>query len=288
MILKKRNILFLRKRIKLFPLLLIFLLGYNSLPVFSQSLNPFLNSKKPKGNLYSQDKRTILIVFDASRSMEEKIRGETKIHIAKRVLEDVLLKAGSNINIGLRVYGSSKPTNDITSDCNDSRLLILPGINNRRSIISEIYKILPQGFTPITFSLNQAISDLSPYSGEKSIILISDGLETCGADPCEFSNSLKDSGIDLKIDVVGFGVSDDWEAKKQLECIALSTNGRYFAANSDEELTRGLSESINKSVTGRIITMVSKQAEVTTEETEGYEDLPTLQPEKLNLKRNSR
>ena len=168
---------------------------------------------------------------------------------------------------------------------NDSKLVVLPGTNNRRAIISEIYKILPQGFTPITFSLTQAIQDLEPYNGEKSIILISDGLETCGGDPCELAKSLKESQIDLKIDVVGFGVKDDWEAQQQFKCIALNTHGKYISAESDEDLTRGLTESINKSVTGRVITMITKPIEVMTEETEGYENLPTIQPEKLNLYR---
>ena len=71
-------------------------------------------------------------------------------------------------------------------------------------------------------------------------------------------------------------------------CIALNTNGRYYSAENDEELTKGLSESINKSVTGRIITMVSEPVEVMSEETEGYEDLPMLQPEKLDIKKRKK
>ena len=253
--------------------------------VLSENANPFLTKPKSKQSTYSPDKMTILIVFDASGSMEDKIKGETKIHIAKRVLEDVITKADPSTNIGLRIYGASNPTGNQYFDCSDSKLVVLPDTNNRRSIISEIYKILPRGFTPITYSISQAVQDLGRYKGEKSIILISDGLETCGGDPCELANSLKESHIDLKIDVVGFGIKDDWEAQQQLKCIALNTHGKYISAESEEDLTRGLTESINKSVTGRIITMISKPIEIMTEETEGYESLPTLQPEKLNLKR---
>ena len=261
---------------------LVFIFTFTS--VLSQS-NPFLNNSQPKQNPYLSAFKSVLIVFDASGSMEDKIRGETKIHIAKRVLENVITKADQNINIGLRVYGSSNPTGNHYIDCSDSKLVVLPGTNNRRSIISEIYKILPRGFTPITYSLSQAVQDLLPYRGEKSIILISDGLETCEGDPCQLSQSLIKSSINLKIDVVGFGVKDDWAAQEQLMCIALNTNGRYYSAENDSELTKGLSESINKSVTGRIITMISKPIEIMSEETQGYEDLPMLQSEKINLKR---
>ena len=251
----------------------------------AQTDNPFLSHKKSKLEDYASDKRTILIVFDASASMEDKIKGETKIHIAKRVLEDVITKADAGINIGLRVYGLSEPKGNPYFDCSDSKLLVLPRTNNRRQIISEIYKILPRGFTPITYSISQAVVDLSPYQGDKSIILISDGLETCGGDPCQLAESIATSDIDLKIDVVGYGVKDDWQAQQQLMCIALSTKGQYCSAENDLELTRGLQESINKSVTGRIITMIVKPVEVQSEETEGYQNLPMLQSEKLILKR---
>ena len=269
MIMKRQNIRFLMRKDKYFLLLLLFLFTITA--VFSQS-NPFLNNNPSKQNPYLSAFRSVLIVFDASSSMEDKIRGETKIHIAKRVLENVITKADLGINIGLRVYGASNPTGNHYIDCSDSRLLVLPGTNNRRTIISEIYKILPRGFTPITYSLSQAVQDLIPYRGEKSIILISDGLETCEGDPCQLAQSLVNSGINLKIDVVGFGVKDDWAAQEQLMCIALNTKGRYFSAENDSELTKGLSESINKSVTGRIITMVSD------------ENLPTLKPEKIIIK----
>lgn len=252
---------------------------------YSQVTNPFLKSKPTKVDPYSDDKRTVLIVFDASGSMEDKIKGETKIHIAKRVLEDVLTKADSSVNLGIRVYGLSSPTGNPYFDCSDSKLLVFPGINNRRLIISEIYKILPRGFTPITYSLSQAVQDLTPYKGEKSIILISDGLETCGGDPCELADSLTASKIDLKIDVVGFGVKDDFAAQQQLMCIALNTQGRYFSADGADDLARGLSESINKVVTGRILTKMDKEVEVKSEETQGYESLPMLQAEKLILKK---
>src|SRR3989338_8736374 len=137
-ILKKLNIRYLTKKSKLFYLLLFFFLY--CLGAYSQSSNPFLKSDKPRGNLYSADKRSVLIVFDASGSMEDKINGETKIHIAKRVLENVITKADQNTNIGLRVYGASNPTNNQYIDCSDSKLLVLPNTNNRRAIISEIYK----------------------------------------------------------------------------------------------------------------------------------------------------
>lgn len=263
------------KKISFFLFILLFVVS----PSFSQSYNPFLSKSKKSTSPFDKSKRTVLIVFDASGSMEEKIGSETKIHIAKRVLEDVLLKADTEVNLGLRVYGLSNPTGKPYIDCTDSRLLVFPGTNNRRTIISEIHKILPKGFTPITYSLSQAVRDLLPYEGEKSIILISDGQETCGGDPCELAHDINTQNIDLKIDVVGFGIRDDYLAQKQLKCIALNTEGKYFSADSAEELAYGLSQTINKVVTGKIITMLTKPVEVQTEKKQ--QNLPKLEAEKL-------
>jgi Ca-activated chloride channel family protein len=269
------------KKNKFFLVFILTLITTSS--AYSQVSNPFLKNS-PQGNVYSGDKRTVLIVFDASASMEEKINGETKIHIAKRALDDVLLNAPQDINLGLRVYGANSPKSNPYVDCFDSKLIVPPGISNRRTIVSEIYKILPRGFTPITYSLSQALQDISPYTGEKSIILISDGLETCGGDPCELAKTINLSGIDLKIDVVGFGVSDDVDAQNQLMCIATSTMAKYFEANNSDDLVQGLKESINKNVTGKIITMISAPPEIMITEPI-YEKIPTIEPEKINLKR---
>lgn len=274
---KKLNIQSLKNLNKLF-LILIFSLVAQTTSAYSQVSNPFLKGNKLTSS-FDRNKRTVLIVFDASGSMEEKMNGETRIHIAKRVLEDVLLKAPQDINLGLRVYGSSVPRGNPSLDCFDSKLVVIPGTNNRRSVISEIYKILPRGFTPITYSLSQALQDIAPYEGEKSIILISDGLETCGGDPCELAQTISLSDVDLKIDVVGFGVSDDPQAQNQLMCIATSTMAKYFQANNASDLTKGLTDSINQSVTGKIITMLSAPVEKSI-----YETIPSIQPEKLILK----
>lgn len=282
---KKQNIQFLKIKIKPFFVIILFLL--TSTVTQSQSTNPFLKKSKSKENIYSNSKRTILIVFDASGSMEDKIHGETKIHIAKRVLKEVLESADLDVNLGLRVYGSEKPSGSPLQNCLDSKLLVIPGISNRRTIINEIYKVLPQGFTPITFSLSQAIQDILPYRGDKSIILISDGLETCGGDPCLLAQNIAATNIDLKINVVGFGVKDDWEAQQQLMCVALNTQGKYYSADNADELAQGLRESINKTVTGRILLKSGMNIETSTEETEGYENLPLpkLQSEKLILRK---
>jgi hypothetical protein len=97
-----------------------------------------------------------------------------------------------------------------------------------------------KGYTPIGFSLQEGARDLPP-EGERTIILVSDGEDTCAPpDPCEVAKGLKAQGIGLKIETVGFQV--DPAARTQLQCIATATGGTYRDAPNAGELASGLQQ----------------------------------------------
>jgi Ca-activated chloride channel family protein len=101
--------------------------------------------------------------------------------------------------------------------------------------------------TPITYSIDQAVSnDFSGIVGKKRIILLTDGMETCDGSPCEFAVDLMKRNMDVKIDVIGFDLSEP-AAVSQLKCTALATKGRFFTAGNDQELTQSLIKSLNVS-----------------------------------------
>ena len=73
--------------------------------------------------------------------------------------------------------------------------------------------------------------EFSGKEGEvNKIVLVSDGIETCGGDPVAAAEELNRSGIEVEIDVVGFGVPDD-EAD-QLRDVASAGGGEYFDART--------------------------------------------------------
>jgi len=82
---------------------------------------------------------------------------------------------------------------------------------------------------------------LKNVKGKKSIILISDGEESCKEEPCAVAEELKKADIDLKIHVVGFGIDSD-VAKRQLHCIAEATGGTYAEANDAGQLKEKIEE----------------------------------------------
>ncbi len=199
----------------------------------------------------------ILFVIDASYSMKEGLgSSEHKMEAAKRVLQEAIEEIPPEVNLGLRVFGQGF-TGDPYFDCQQSALLVPLGQGNRRSIIERIRQIHPFGLTPLTFALSQAEHDLKGLSGPKTLILITDGAETCGGNPCEYILRLHEIGIKMKVDIVGLGLRRDREARAQLNCIASASGGKYYDASTAAELIDSISHSITTAISGHVITKAS-------------------------------
>lgn len=208
----------------------------------------------PYNNQLAKNQESILIILDASQSMDEKIDGERKIDMAKNSINQVLSRLSPNIWIGLRVYGHKMGFLGINS-CKASELKVAIGPNNQSLISNQLLSIQPVGMTPICYSLDQAINyDFLGKPGKKRIILVSDGMETCSGDPCDFAVNMVRNGSDIKIDVIGFDLNEKI-AMSQLKCTALATKGKFYAANNSKDLIDSLNKSFNssKEVYGKVV-----------------------------------
>src|SRR5262245_35246562 len=177
----------------------------------------------------------VLFILDASGSMWGKVEGRDKISIAKEVMSDLVRQLPDGIEAGLEVYGHRSK-----GECGDIELLAAPARGNHAALIGDIAAITPKGMTPITRSLELAADALKGTEEAASIVLVSDGKETCEADPCAAVQSIRAQGINLRVHVVGFDVND--EERKQLQCIADAGGGKYFSADNAAQLTAALSE----------------------------------------------
>ncbi|MDX1917954.1 MAG: VWA domain-containing protein [Candidatus Caenarcaniphilales bacterium] len=239
---------------------LIFLLLFAFSLDLKASNNPFLQNKslfEDQADHSLEDSKAVLIVLDASGSMADPAVGaNSKMLLAKQVLESVLSKISPDVEVGLRVYGSTRNGGDPVVACQDSVLLVPPGRGNRRQIVNSLRELKPTGATPISYAMRRAVEDLRGISTDKkSVVLISDGLDTCGFDPCSLARSFSDTGVKVQFNVVGFGISDDPAAQNQLQCIAANTDGKFYAADTASELTESLTDGFqyfNKNVTGQI------------------------------------
>ncbi|WP_199550179.1 VWA domain-containing protein [Streptomyces sp. N35] len=174
-------------------------------------------------------------IIDASGSMKERTGGTMKMDAAKQAVTQLIDRVPAEAPMGLRVYGATYPGDDKTTGCADTQLLApIERMNQaaKQAAKQKINALVGTGFTPIGDTLKVAARDLGT-EGDRRIILVSDGEDTCAPpDPCEVARELKDQGVDLVIDTLGFEV--DAKAERQLRCIAQGTGGEYDRVGSDD------------------------------------------------------
>ncbi len=176
---------------------------------------------------------TIIFILDASGSMWGRVGKDTKIEAARNVLGKLLSGLPENTRFGLVAYGHRHK-----GDCQDIEMIALPGASEKTELVQDLNSLNPKGKTPLAASLIQVGDYVKDHENETTVVLVSDGLETCGGDPCSVAKKLHQQGIKVVIHVVGFDVSG--AAAEQLRCIAEAGGGQYFQADTSESLAEAL------------------------------------------------
>jgi hypothetical protein len=189
----------------------------------------------------SLNERAVEIVVDASRSMWGRMGGEPKMVVAKDILEEVSYWFPQDLDLALRAYGSTSASDN--NDCADSTLLVPFGEENREPIRMAIAGLRPLGQTPIAYALNEAARDFGPQQNDRTIVLVTDGIESCGGDPVEAAHKLRAQGIMVHLIGFGFGNAADEDAAS-LQAVADASGGRYVTAGSAEELKAALAQTV--------------------------------------------
>jgi Ca-activated chloride channel family protein len=182
-----------------------------------------------------------MVVLDASGSMTgADPTGGTKMDAARRAVHTFLDAAPDGAPVGLAAYGTSTGNSDSerAQGCQDVTVVSQVGPLDRAGLGAAVDRLTPRGYTPIGRALQVAAEEL-PQEGPRSIVLVSDGVDTCSPpQPCDVVRTLAGQGVDLVVHAVGFGV--DAEARAQLSCIAQATGGTYTDAPDASALQRVL------------------------------------------------
>ena len=165
----------------------------------------------------------VMFLLDGSGSMWGKAGDQTKIEVAREVMKQLIPKLPEEVKIGLAAYGHRKK-----GSCEDIEIIIPTGSIDRQALLDKVEKISPKGKTPIAASVEMVVEHLKTKENETTIILVSDGEETCHPDPCGLVKTLKATGIKFILHVVGFDVNQ--EQQKQLACLADAGGGIYYGA----------------------------------------------------------
>ncbi|RWP98552.1 VWA domain-containing protein [Mesorhizobium sp.] len=179
----------------------------------------------------------VVIVLDASGSMWAQIDGKPKLEIARESLRTVLQSVPADKEIGFMAYGHREK-----GSCEDIELIVPPQAGSAGAVSTAADSLKFIGKTPLTSAVRQAAEALKYTEDKATVILITDGLETCKGDPCALGKELRAAGVDFTVNVVGFGLTAD--EGKQVACLADNTGGKYIQASDEKALQDALVETI--------------------------------------------
>jgi Ca-activated chloride channel family protein len=208
-------------------------------PTPTPSVTAPTGSPTPTATLAPSGAPKILLAFDASGSMlTDDGKGTRKIDAAKEAAVALLDTLPDSTEVGLRLFGGTKPSRPIGPACQDSSLVLPLGRVDRGEAESSIRAFKARGRTPIAYALEQAADDLGT-GGSRTIVLVSDGKDTCQPPaPCDVAEEISKGGVELRIQAIGFRV--DEEARRELECIAAAGGGVYRDATDAASLRQEL------------------------------------------------
>ena len=177
-----------------------------------------------------------MLVLDASGSMWGQIQGRAKIEIAREAVGTMLKTWPRNQQLGLMAYGHRSKGN-----CADIEVLKMPATVDAAAMQQAVNALQPKGMTPISAAVRMAAEQLKFSERKATVILVSDGEETCHADPCALGAELEKLGVDFTAHVVGFDLPEG-KARAQLQCLAKTTGGMYVEARDAAELNKALGQ----------------------------------------------
>jgi len=180
------------------------------------------------------------LILDASGSMLQRLEGKRRIEIAKAVLTDLVTqKVPAGTPVAIRVFGHKE-----ADSCRTDLEMPLSELDPAKaaSLIGKI-QAMNLAKTPIADSLAQVANDLAGVKGMRLVVLITDGEETCGGDPAEAIRRLKEQGIDVRVNIVGFAI-DDQSLKQSFKLWAELGDGDYFDASGAEQLSQSLASAL--------------------------------------------
>jgi hypothetical protein len=181
----------------------------------------------------SKHGRNLEIILDASGSMKTLMGKKTRWDVALDTLQQVLAKLPDDFNVGLRIYGHREPSTSPRT-CTDSELIVPIDKLNRQNILDRAKAFKPKGETPLVYSALQSPEDLRKVGGG-TVILITDGEESCKGDTVKAAADLKASGLDIRLNIVGFALTNP-KTQKDLAGFSQATGGLFYAAQSGAAL----------------------------------------------------
>lgn len=197
-----------------------------------------------------------MLVFDGSGSMAEMGYNGLdvpRINDARRALHRVLPPIAQVRRLGLIVYGPGGG-----ESCSRVDLRLSPQRDAAGRILAEIDELVPDGNTALTRAVRRAAEALDYRNRPGTVVLVTDGKETCGGATCQLAAELAAEAPGLTVHVIGFRVRGDFfnweggdgnpevdEVPAVAQCLADRTGGLYVSTETTEELEAALRKTLD-------------------------------------------
>ena len=183
----------------------------------------------------------IHLIFDASGSMLRRMEGGRRIDVARRIVRDVLERnIPDEVPVALRAFGHTEP-----HSC-ETELLVEARNDNRDGVLAAVEGIqaINLARTPLAASLDAVPGDLRGFDQERQlVVMFTDGEETCDGDVEASVMALVESGVNVRLNIVGFHI-DEIGLQSDFERFAALGGGEYFDTRDSAGLTSSLIEAL--------------------------------------------
>ena len=182
---------------------------------------------------------SVALIVDTSGSMLQPLGDSSRADVAKSALIHLVtdtLPPGTGVS--LRAFG-------VVPDSCDSRLVVprQPLDPSAMAATLQDLEVVNLVKTPLGDSLAAVAGDLGAAPGPKIVVLVTDGEETCGGDPPAAIAALVATGIDVRVNIVGFALDDD-TLRRQFQEWARLGNGQYIDAVDAAELDAAIAQAV--------------------------------------------
>lgn len=183
--------------------------------------------------------RSVEVILDASGSMLQKLGGQRRIEIARRTLTKLVTSTlPATTPFALRVFGRE------ADSCGTDLLMPLAPLAPAAASKAVAALDAKNGArTAIGASLEQSGADLRAATGERVVVVITDGEETCAGNPPAAIRKLVQAAPRTVVHFVGFAVDDPKVAAAFQQWAALG-NGSYFDARDGAALDTALTNAM--------------------------------------------
>ncbi|NUB24393.1 VWA domain-containing protein, partial [Azospirillum brasilense] len=175
------------------------------------------------------DEPEVVLIVDGSKSMDERHLGpQTRMDLARRSIEHMVRGLPKPVEVALVEF----------TTCTDVRRDKFYSAPERDALVREVQRLTPTGGTPLARSLERA-GNIVSSDAEATIIVVSDGDDTCHGDPCAVARAIKERKPRVTVNVIDLS---DQSGRATVQCIAKATGGKVLSPNSGADMLQKMQQ----------------------------------------------